>query len=231
MKTFRYLRHTSVQLKHQLRAQKTRLTKPHATRLHRALSWLNAAELQIEAACLDQAFINLWVGFNACFYMEGEVCIEAFLEQLVALDKEQAIYQCLWHEYSGSVKALIKNPYVFEPFWQAQRLNKTTEKGGHTASEWQDAFNRSSVAALNALSRKQVVPLMVIVLERLYVLRNQVLQGGATYQSKVNREQVSDGVKVLASVLPIMISIMLENKESDWGELAYPLLDKPAFSV
>jgi len=89
---------------------------------------------------------------------------------------------------------------------------------------WRAGFDQSSVEALNCLSRKKVAPLFSIVLDRLYVLRNQVLQGGATYQSQVNREQVGDGVVLLSSIMPIIISIMLNSSEEDWGDIAYPVI-------
>ena len=206
-------------LKQNLRAQRDDFTQVHSTRLHRALSWLKAAGEQLEENNVDQAFINLWISFSACFYIEGDEPIASFIEKLVALDDQQRIYACLWNEYSGSVKALIKNPYVFAEFWQAQRL-----KGEHQDDAWRLSFNQSSVEALNCLSRKKVAPLFSIVLDRLYVLRNQVLQGGATYQSQVNREQVNDGVALLSSIMPIIISIMLNSGDEGWGEIAYPVI-------
>ena len=51
-----------------------------------------------------------------------------------------------------------------------------------------------------------------------------VLQGGATYQSQVNREQVGDGVVLLSNIMPIIISIMLNSSEEDWGDIAYPVI-------
>jgi hypothetical protein len=215
-------------LKQELRAHRDDFTQVHGTRLHRSLSWLKAAGEQLQSDNVDQAFINLWISFSACFYIEGEEPIAPFIEKLVALDDQQRIYTCLWNEYSGSVKALIKNPYVFAEFWQAQRL-KGDQKDTHevleaTESAWRIRFDQSSVEALNCLSRKKVAPLFSIVLDRLYVLRNQVLQGGATYQSQVNREQVNDGVVLLASIMPIIISIMLSSSEEDWGDIAYPVI-------
>lgn len=205
-------------LKQDLRARRDDFTQVHSTRLHRSLSWLKAAGEQLQADNVDQAFINLWISFSACFYIEGEESIDPFIEKLVALDDQQRIYTCLWSEYSGSVKALIKNPYVFAEFWQAQRLK------GEQGEAWRISFDQSSVEALNCLSRKKVAPLFSIVLDRLYVLRNQVLQGGATYQSQVNREQVGDGVALLSSIMPIIISIMLNSSQEDWGKIAYPVI-------
>jgi hypothetical protein len=210
-------------LKQDLRARRDDFTQVHSTRLHRSLSWLKASSEQLQTNNLDQAFINLWISFSACFYIEGEESIASFIEKLVALDDEHRIYTCLWNEYSGSVKALIKNPYVFAEFWQAQRL-KNEQEEDDIVSAWRISFDQSSVEALNCLSRKKVAPLFSIVLDRLYVLRNQVLQGGATYQSQVNREQVGDGVVLLASIMPIIISIMLNSSEEDWGDIAYPVI-------
>lgn len=216
-------------LKQVLRSRKDDFSQVHSTRMHRSLSWLKAAAEQIADDNLDQAFINLWISFSACFYIEGEEPIAPFIEKIVILDEHQKIYDCLWHEYSGSVKALIKNPYVFAEFWQAQRAQLQQKANGQVGmgeAAWRRSFDQSSVEALNYLSRKKVAPLFSIVLDRLYVLRNQVLQGGATYQSRVNREQVSDGVNLLASIMPIIIGIMLDGADQDWGEIAYPVITK-----
>ena len=210
-------------LKQHLRSRSDVFSQTHSTRLHRSLSWLKAAGIQLEHDDLDQAFINLWISFSACFYIEGKP-ITSFIEKLVSLDDQQQIYACLWHEYSSSVKALIKNPYVFAEFWQAQRLKGEKKENARADETWRSSFDQSSVEALNCLSRKKVAPLFSIVLDRLYVLRNQVLQGGATYQSRVNREQVRDGVALLSSIMPIIISIMLDTGEEDWGDIAYPVL-------
>jgi hypothetical protein len=211
-------------LKLELRSHRDDFSQVHSTRLHRSLSWLKAAGEQLQTENIDQAFINLWISFSACFYIESEEPITPFIEKLVALDDQQRIYACLWNEYSSSVKALIKNPYVFAEFWQAQRLKGEQKENGEELNAWRSSFDQSSVEALNYLSRKKVAPLFSIVLDRLYVLRNQVLQGGATYQSRVNREQVTDGVALLSSIMPIIISIMLNSSEENWGEIAYPVI-------
>ena len=219
-------------LKQDLRSRRAELSQVHSTRLHRSLSWLKAAGEQLESKNIDQAFINLWISFSACFYIEGEEPIAPFIEKLVSFDDKQRIYTCLWNEYSQSVKALIKNPYVFAEFWKAQRLMSEQLNDGGLAggssgdidAAWRASFNQSSVEALNYLSRKKVAPLFSIVLDRLYVLRNQVLQGGATFQSQVNREQVEDGVALLSNIMPIIVRIMLSSSDEDWGDIAYPVI-------
>ena len=111
-------------------------------------------------------------------------------------------------------------------FLLQQKTDDASQNEASIEAAWQQSFDQSSVEALNYLSRKKVAPLFSIVLDRLYVLRNQVLQGGATYQSRVNREQVTDGVNLLASIMPIIIEVMLSSGDQDWGEIAYPVITK-----
>ena len=65
---------------------------------------------------------------------------------------------------------------------------------------------------------------MEVVLERLYTLRNQLIHGGSTYNSKLNRTQLRDACNILQLLVPIIIDIMLENGEHDWGVIAYPVV-------
>ncbi len=210
-------------LKDSLRSKRDTLSQHHATRLHRALSWLGCAAAQSHDP--DLQFISLWISFNACYAVdEGgseslaeRFAFQRFIQKLIELDSHKNIYACLWQTYSGPVKALIKNPYVYYGFWQAKRKDKNDDS-------WQVEFDNLSVAALNNLSRQQVPELLTIVLDRLFVLRNQLLHGGATYQSKVNREQVEQGVLLLSALVPNMIEIMLGTETDDWGEIYYPVL-------
>lgn len=61
--------------------------------------------------------------------------------------------------------------------------------------------------------------------ERLYVLRNQVMHGGATWHSSVNRDQIRDGVNILGDVVPIIIHLMMENPRQLWGDPVYPVVE------
>lgn len=211
---------TAAELKSQLKAADPALPNDLATRLHRAISWLQAAE---EAVNDDMEFIALWIAFSACCSIDqhGDAPLEdheqflRFVGNLVRHDGDNQIYTCLWEEYSTHVKALIRNPYVFHPFWVSQREGN---------DDWQGLFDQSSVSALNALSRGRVTELCSIVLDRLFVLRNQLIFGGATYKGRVNRDQVTDGSGLLGTLLPIMIRIMLRAGDEDWGNIAYPVV-------
>ena len=65
---------------------------------------------------------------------------------------------------------------------------------------------------------------LAVLFERLYVLRNQMVHGGATWNSSVNRSQVRDGARILGDVVPIVIHLMMENPHQVWGEPCYPVV-------
>ena len=189
-------------------------------RLHRAISWLKSAEKQAEN--LDMKFISLWISFNACYAVDlngistksEKAKLRDFTSSLVDFDRTR-LYNLFWEKYSGPVKVLIENKFVFEKFWEYTRGE---------SQDYQIAFNKSIETATNCLSKQNIEGLLEIVLERLYTLRNQIIHGGATYNSKLNRSQLRDACNIIQLLVPIIIDIMLENGEHDWGEIAYPVV-------
>ena len=63
------------------------------------------------------------------------------------------------------------------------------------------------------------------VFDRLYVLRNQLVHGGATWNSSVNRDQVRDGTRILAFLVPLFIDLMMDNPDIAWGDPCYPVVE------
>jgi hypothetical protein len=105
-------------------------------RLHRALSWLDRAE---QANDLDGNFIFLWIAFNAAYATEideqyrlsEQETFKAFLEKLCLLDQEKRIDALVWQEFSGSIRILLDNPYVFQSFWDHQNGRSHLESPFH----------------------------------------------------------------------------------------------------
>lgn len=218
---------TTETLAKRLRATRNSMHKSHAVRLHRALSWLKCASQQIDN--LDLRFVSLWVAFNAC-YANGEdadkdlgerEAFRTFVSKLVQHDTNNCIYNLLWDKFSGPVKALIDNRYVFQPFWEGQR---SLAKGGSDA-QWPQRFEHHKKNSMQYLANQRVTLLLAEVLDRLYVLRNQLMHGGATFQSKINRTQVRDGCNMLAMLMPVLVAIMLDAKDEDWGAIYYPVVE------
>ncbi|WP_220463549.1 HEPN domain-containing protein [Sediminihaliea albiluteola] len=210
-------------LKARQRAERESHSEGLALRTHRALSWLDRAE-QCEDE--DGKFIFLWIAFNAAYaneIVEGERAHEKktfvmFLEKLVELDTEDTLYQLIWSEFSGSIRVLLNNQFVFEPFWEYQRGNISQE-------QWKSSFDSARTAANRALAEHRTADALSIILSRMYTLRNQLVHGGATWNSRVNRDQLSDCARFLGKLVPQIIKLMLDNPNTLWGDAVYPVVE------
>jgi hypothetical protein len=60
------------------------------------------------------------------------------------------------------------------------------------------------------------------------MLRNQLVHGGATWQSQVNRDQVRDCTALMAEFVPLVIHIMMDNPDMAWDLPVYPVLEPAA---
>jgi len=192
-------------------------------RLHRAKSWYNCA-LEYKDD-FDVSYITLWIAFNSLYSIDETIeekslperqTFNILINHLVNLDSESKIENLLWSNYHNYIRLLINNQYVFQPFWNS--LKKGDDK-------WELSFEASKHKSLISLTEKDVQTVLSILFDRLYCLRNQLMHGGATYKSKVNRSQVKDGSKLLFEIFPIIIDIMEKSTlEINWGNVAYPYL-------
>ena len=66
--------------------------------------------------------------------------------------------------------------------------------------------------------------LLSMIFDRLYVLRNQLVHGGATWNGNVNREQVELGARLMTSLVPEFVNTMIRNPNADWGNPHYPVV-------
>ncbi|QJD18124.1 hypothetical protein HGN31_01520 [Paracoccus sanguinis] len=193
-------------------------------RVHRAISWIGRAE-----ACEgddDARFIFLWIAFNAAYADErafqsvpqGErAAFLGYFDRLTALDSDRRIYKAVWQRFSGPVRLLLENRYVFHPFWQHHN-------GIDGFADWEERFKASAKSFAQAFQSGDTARVLSFVFDRLYVLRNQLVHGGATWNSSINRAQVRDGAAILTFLLPIFADLMMENPNDDWGRPFYPVL-------
>ena len=59
------------------------------------------------------------------------------------------------------------------------------------------------------MGRMDTQKMMGIMFDRLYTLRNQLLHGGATWNSNINRSQISQGAEIMGQVLNIQSELFL----------------------
>ena len=195
-------------------------------RVHRALSWLSKAEQARASKDTDTEFIYYWISFNAAYANEfGEIdrigekeLFEAFLCKIADLDTSERLYQLIWQQFSGSIRLLMDNKFVYQPFWDFHR-------GRISEEEWKQRFIASKAALNVALSSKNVPVAMAQIFTRLYTLRNQIIHGGATYNSQVNREQLKDACNLLNKLIPLIIALMMSAPDQLWGEGCYPVVE------
>ena len=195
-----------------------------ALRVHRALSWLGRAVNEEED--IDLKFIVLWIGFNAAYANELNMelnsergSFRSFFETLVMLDKEQKIYNAVWKRYSQEIRLLLENKFVFAPFWQYQN-------GVSEYDNWEERLASSRRVIASALTQRDTSLILSVLFDRLYVLRNQVMHGGATWNSSVNRSQIRDGSAIMDTLLPIFIELMMDHPQREWGKPFYPVVSQ-----
>ncbi len=210
-------------LKERQRAERANHPTNLALRVHRALSWLDRAE-----QCDDQdgRFIFLWIAFNAAYANElgdrerirAKQLFQLFLEKLADLDKDSVLYALIWSEFPGSIRLLLDNRFVYQPFWNFHN-------GKIAEQEWKAGFDQARKTANRALAGGATASVLAIVLDRMYTLRNQLIHGGATWNSRVNRDQLRDCTAFLGKLVPYVIQLMMDNPNTLWGDACYPVVE------
>lgn len=217
------------------RHQRDHYPEPFRLRVHRALSWLERAGEAMSAgkqpavqeeADWDTAFIALWIAFNAAYAKEWEHTstpsergsLRDFLGTVCRLDKEQQLYGLVWEKFSASIRGLLDNRYVFQPFWDYHN-------GKISEAAWLEAFEHSRRKAKQALVQQDTEAVLAVVFDRLYTLRNQMVHGGATYRSSANRQQVRNGCLFLSECITLILHIMMQHPDHEaWGKPFYPFI-------
>ncbi len=215
-------------------------------RIRRAESWLKRSEVaeanrnharsDEERAALDcERFIFLWISFNAAYggeliddrggrYPAESQKFSEFLAKILARDTKQAIKTILWVTYSDPVRVLLKNQYVFSLFWRSIRDTSVD-------FSWKHSFDTRNKRAFSALLKGDIHAVLREVFDRLYILRNQLFHGGATFATGWGQSQVRDGSRIMASIVPEILNLMKtdinKNPESDtWGPVAFPRINE-----
>jgi len=183
-------------------------------RVRRALSWCHRAA---ECSDDDGRFIFSWIAFNAAYGREisgprqGERDLfSTFVRRLVDLDR--ARWQALIKDdvFFNALDRILNNPYVHEDFWRAAREGRSVPIDNQTARLRYARQKGDTVRVLSPL------------LDALYVLRNQIMHGGATWDSSVNRDQVRDGALLMDWLAREVVAAMLAHPQEDWGDPWYP---------
>ena len=213
-----------------------------ALRVHRANSWIQRAEMADDDH--DIAFACYWIAFNAAYaedpeaptedseaYAEDQatttdsperererVLFRNYFRKILDLDTDRAIYEAIWNRFSGPIRILLDNKYVFQPFWK--HVN-----GVPGYQDWESHFDLDRNRISRALASQDTLRILTLLFDRLYVLRNQILHGGATWNGSINRSQVRDGAAIMSFLIPAFVSVMMDHLDEPWGANYYPVVD------
>lgn len=192
---------------------------PLAVRMHRAFSWLAAAECDDQEDKIDEKLIFRWIGINSLFgrwnsfdhepERDGRA-LTGFLTVMEECDKD-ALIKAYLIEQQAVVSQICSDPFVNKFFWKA--LN--TEK----------RFNqrRDQISIQRMYSDQNYCQILQEVFSRIYLVRCQLIHGAATFGSKLNREIVKQCGIVLEGIIFAIIKIITDHAWSEnWDDLCYP---------
>ena len=185
-------------------------------RMRRALRWLYRAIRELDREDSDVTFILYWISFNAAYAdavswktTTTKDRIDRYFRTLTDLDENNAIDRALHQKFSGPIRILLEDKFCFDPFWDHLE--------GRSERDWKADFKAANRDAFDALLNGDSRRVLSILFERLYTLRNQLVHGGAKWNSEANRDAVEPAARIMAFLVPIFIEIMLDNREADWG--------------
>ena len=195
-------------------------------RARRFTSWLKRAEQEMDRCDYDAAFIFYWIAFNAA-YADGrsETLLERresdvfsdYFGKIIQLDSQRKVYNAVLEQFWEPMVELLKNKYIFRPFWDFHN-------GLPGNADWESRFRSDQRRVARALECRDTREILRILFYRLYVLRNQLVHGGATWEGSVNRAQVTDGAMIMASLVPLFIKLMMDNPDTIWPPPPFPLV-------
>jgi hypothetical protein len=192
---------------------------PTPIRFHRACSWLERADSFVAAAEPDLALVCQWIAFNSLYGQWDSdrrepkpdgTCWRQFLSRAVALDQSKRLPVAL-QEHRELVISILDDQYLSDYFW--------AEPGAHRAKQ----SKKSKFNARTWYLEGRWSLLLERVVERIHLMRCQLVHGAATHGSRLNRASLEKCCNMLGHLMPVVLSIIAcEGAEEDWGHMCYP---------
>ena len=167
----------------------------------------------------DLALISLWIAFNSlygqwdCQKREPKPDREswrAFVDRILKLDGSGHVASAL-QEHKRLVISLLDDEYLSGFFWQepSDIRAKQSRKAAYNAQTWY-IENRWTMV-------------LDEILNRVYVMRCQLVHGAATYGSNLNRTSLKRCVMMMQRLLPALLLVWIDHgADEDWGPMCYP---------
>ena len=211
---------TLTELNQKWEAIKGEIKNQTTIRIHRALSWLNRAD-QCDRDDLDISILCRWMAFNALYGqwdlhdkqpLSERESWRVFADRIMDMDHQERLPFVLRRQ-QARIRNMFANKYLNPRLWRGHVIANHQAKD-HYVTKYQQWRQQ-----------KEWINIFDELLERIYLIRCQLVHGAATYQSKLNRENVNDCNIMLEELLNTLCGIMFDNGlEEDWGIMCYPPL-------
>lgn len=214
------------QLRHNWKPWKERnQSNPRGTntniRMHRAFSWLSRADECDETGDNDVKLMCLWIAFNALYNQWDASAREPkpdrlgwshFISRIAGLDKGGLLGAFLLEQQS-LVYSILESEHLNQWFWEDPNATRAAQ-----------AKKARRVAPSLYLEHKWA-SITEYAVDRVYLLRCQLVHGAASVDSQLNREPLEHCTRFLRGLVSTTAMIIIENGASeDWGLLCYPPL-------
>jgi hypothetical protein len=195
---------------------------PTPVRFHRACSWLARVEAMAELEDADLALVSLWIAFNSLYGQWDAVRREpkadreswrAFVDRILRLDRDHHVVDAL-QEHKPLVMSLLEDESLSDYFWResAARRPGNSKKAKRNAQTWYVDGRWTMI--IDEL------------LDRVYLMRCQLVHGAATYGGQLNRTSLRHCVWMLQRLLPAFLQVWIDHgSDEDWGPMCYPPLN------
>ena len=214
------------ELRRRWKPQKERLhdldaDHPNPVRFHRACSWLQRVEQLRVNNERDLALLGQWIALNALYGQWDErarepvgdqACLRIFFDRILALDVEGQVKGVLVQQ-KRLVMTILDDEYLSRFFWQepCRKRAGQSKKVKYDAQTWYQQDNWTLL-----LDR---------LVERIYLLRCQLVHGASTYNSSLNRVTLGRCITMMGHLLPAVLLVWIDHgADEDWGKMCYPPL-------
>ncbi|RMF40703.1 MAG: hypothetical protein D6753_11065 [Planctomycetota bacterium] len=192
---------------------------PLPIRIHRAISWLEAAERENDGDRIDERLLLLWIGLNALYSrwnaqqrepVGDRSALKQFLTQILHIDHNHRVAGLLQHQRE-LIEEILADKYTNSYHW-------STDRGGPD-----DGNDRARYLAAQWYQQGDWPRLLSETVHRIYFLRCQLVHGAATHGGNLNRQAVARSVRLLDPMLRTLLCVVIDGGVAvDWGELCYP---------
>jgi hypothetical protein len=202
-----------------LRLQAIRPDDPTVIRIHRCCSWLARVESLADETSDDLALISRWIALNSLYGRWDSKLREArpdrstlgdFTTDIVEADRNKRVHNVLV-QHKPLVMAILDDEYLAKYYWEDPSIERAMKT------------KKAVIDARKAYQELRFGGVLWRILDRIYLLRCQLVHGAATAGGSLNRTALKRCNMMLAHLLPAIVLVFIDNGEDhDWGVLCYP---------